>query len=85
MGVHLIRDHLRYFGADSCDFRYAQGRDHGDLYERLVTFRTYIVAIMGAHSLCFHEFRACGDPKFFGEKDPISAPRVRRSDLHHVF
>ena len=31
-----------------------------------------MVAMMGAGTLIFHEFRACGAPKFFGKKDPVA-------------
>ena len=41
------------------------------LDERLGAFCTDIMVIMGSLTLSFQEFRACGAPEFFREKDPI--------------
>ena len=46
-----------------------------NMYELLGTFYTEIMAIVGDHTLSFHDFHACGAPEFFGEKDPISSKR----------
>ena len=45
------------------------------LDECMSTLRTKILAIMGACTLSFRKFHACGAPKFFGEKDPIASRR----------
>lgn len=54
------------------------------LYEHMGTFRTEVVAMVGAHSLTFQEFHACGDPKFFGKKDP-NASRRWLADIGNAF
>ena len=43
--------------------------------ERLSAFHSEIVVLIGAHLLTFREFRACGAPDYFGEKDPIASRR----------
>ena len=40
------------------------------LDERMGAFRTEMMGIMGAHTLSFHEFHACGAPKFFWVEGP---------------
>lgn len=39
------------------------------------TFRVEVLAINWARTLLFREFRTCGAPEFFREKDPISSRR----------
>ena len=44
------------------------------LYEWLRSFRAKIVAgQIGARAPAFREFKACGAPKFFGVRDPITS------------
>lgn len=45
------------------------------LDERLGAFLSMMVAMMGALTLTFLEFRSCRPPKFFGKKDPIASTR----------
>ena len=39
--------------------------------ECLNAFHTEMVVIVGACSLTFREFCACGDPEFFGKRTPL--------------
>ena len=41
------------------------------LEQSLGSFRSEMVALIRVHSLTFREFRACGAPEYFREKDPI--------------
>ena len=43
------------------------------LEERLGSIHFEMVALVGARTLTFRDFRPCGAPEFFGEKDPISS------------
>ena len=54
------------------------------LDEHLDTFRTEMVAMVGARSLTFREFRVCGAPKFFRTKGPI-ASRWCLADISNAF
>ena len=45
------------------------------LDERLGAFRTELMAMLGAHTLTFREFRACGAPDYHGARDPIASGR----------
>lgn len=48
----------------------------GLLDERLGDFWAEIAAVqLGAWTLSFREFKACGAPEFFGVKDPIASRR----------
>ena len=84
MGVHLVRDHPRYFEVDSCDFWYDQRGDHG-YYEGVYdAYLTEIIGIMGARTISFHEFRTCRDPELFREMDPIASKRLL-ADMVNIF
>lgn len=43
------------------------------LEERLSSFRSKMMAIVGAQSFTFREFRACGAPEYHGDKEPIAS------------
>ena len=43
------------------------------LEERLGSFCSNKVALIGACSLTFKEFRACGAPDYYRDKDPIAS------------
>mgnify|MGYP001550121524 CR=1 FL=1 len=45
------------------------------LGERLGAFRTELMAMLGARTLTFREFRACGAPYYQGARDPIASGR----------
>ena len=45
------------------------------LNERLGLIHIEMVAMMGAHTLTFREFRACGASDYHGAKDPIASSR----------
>ena len=45
------------------------------LVERLSAFCSEMVALVGARSLIFRDFRAYGAPNYHGEKDPIMSRR----------
>ena len=56
----------------------------GLLHESLGAFRAGIaVGQLGAQTLSFMEFKACGAPEFFGAKDPISSRR-RITDMENA-
>lgn len=45
------------------------------LDERLGAFRTKMMALLGARTLTFREFRAYGAPNYHGARDPIASSR----------
>ena len=45
------------------------------LDERLGAFRTEIMDLMGACTMTFREFRACGAPDYHGAREPIASRR----------
>ena len=54
------------------------------LDERLSSFCSEMVALVGVCSLTFKEFGECGAPDYFGEKDPI-AWRSWLADVANTF
>ena len=52
--------------------------------EYLSFFRSEMVSMMGALTMTFHEFRACGALKFFRKKNPI-AIRCWLADVRNAF